>query len=189
MAQPCCGEGNFRLSVLPVILQLYSFCKGKTVQNSSDPAPTWVNIFSSSDQLVNRLIRALLATPADSRKPELVQPSPKPMTVVYPDQGDSPTQYKDISTCSFIHTELASTCFLGFSQQPRLKLASENVIFCRYWQSHTFPKCCTHGSRQKHRQIRQLLMTAGCSRWPKARKQRPVQPVRKNKARLNPVRS
>lgn len=73
MEQLCCGEGNFRLSVPPAILYLYSFCKGKTVQNSPDPAPTWLNIFSSSHQLVSRLVHVPLAVLPDPRKPEQSQ--------------------------------------------------------------------------------------------------------------------
>jgi len=157
---------------------------GKTVQSSSDPAPMSVNISSSSDQLVNRLVRAPLAMLPDSRKPEQVQPSPKPMTAVRPDQGNSPTQYKDISTRSFIYTEPASSCSLGFSQEPRLRLCAGDVKFSCYQQSHTFPKCDTHRSGQKPRQTRRLLTTAGCSKWPKARKQRP-----EKQAWLTPARS
>lgn len=136
---------------------------------------------------MNRFIHALLAEPIpNSRKPEEVQTSPTPVTVVHPDQGNSTTQCKDTSMCSFMYAELACTCSLGFSQQPRLKPGSEDVNFCHYWHSHTFPKCCTHGSRQKHQQIRQLLMTAGCSGWPKARRQQPVSACEKKESPAEP---
>lgn len=80
------------LSVLPVILYLHSFCEGKIVQNWSDPAPTWMNIFSSSDQLVNRLVTSPLAMLPDSRKPQQEQSHPRPTAGVCPDHTDSHTR-------------------------------------------------------------------------------------------------
>lgn len=63
---PTAGRG-IRLSVLPVIHYLYSFCNGKIVQNLPDPASTWKNIFLSSDQLVNRPVTPASETFPDSR--------------------------------------------------------------------------------------------------------------------------
>lgn len=124
------------LSVLPVILYLHSFCEGKIVQNWSDPAPTWMNIFSSSDQLVNRLVTSPLAMLPDSRKPQQEQSHPRPTAGVCPDHTDSLHIWGHFYM--LLHTpSLLAFCSLGFPQQPRLKPGFEHANFCHYWESQT----------------------------------------------------
>lgn len=98
------------------------------------------------------------------------------MTRARPEQGTSPAQHRHISSFSL---GPASICSLGFSQHGT---GPQNGNFCHFWQAHPFPQRGTHGSRQKHRQTRQLLMSASCSKGQGAT-------AWEKKAWLNPVRS